>query len=169
MLCPDGGINTENSAIRGSNLKGYKPPFSFSEPQWHLQGLDEAGQVIILCDYLQERKRWGPTNHFLYNVFHQGWYEFKLKYWRFCFGFCKTEVPDSVSRDLWCYQNWHGAIENSESKKFLNLASHFFLWWRLGGLLKWLKETSFCERKEEVITKTSTLLGRKISYYEFFG
>ena len=51
----------------------------------------------------------------------------------------------------------------------INLASHFFLWWRLGGILKWLKETSFCERKEKVITKISTLLGRKISYYEFFG
>ena len=123
----------------------------------------------LLRKYLMENFIFCAVNYFLYGVFDQFWYEFQLKYLRLCFGFCKTEVPDSVSRDLWCYQNWHEAIENSESKKVLNLASHFFLWWRLRGLLKWLKEKSFCERKEEIITKKWTLLGRKISYYEFFG
>ena len=54
---------------------------------------------------------------FLYDAFDQSWYEFQLKYLRLCYGFCKIEVPGSVSRDLWCYQNWHIAIESSESKK----------------------------------------------------
>ena len=67
------------------------------------------------------------VNYFLYGVFDQGWYEFQLKCWRLCFGFCKIEVPGSITRDLWSYQNSHVAIENSESKKFLNSASHFFL------------------------------------------
>ena len=60
------------------------------------------------------------VHYFLYGAFDQGWYEFQLKYWRLCFGFCKIEVPDSVLRDLWCYQNWQVGIENSESKKFLH-------------------------------------------------
>ena len=34
------------------------------QPQWHLQNPDEAGEAILLCDYLQERKRWRPTNYF---------------------------------------------------------------------------------------------------------
>ena len=67
------------------------------------------------------------VSYYLYGVFDQGWYEFQLKYWHICFGLCKIEAPGSVSRDLWCYQNWHLAIENSESKKFLSSASHFFL------------------------------------------
>ena len=47
---PSRGINTENSVIRGSNLKGGKSPF------W------------IILNYLQERKRWDPTNYSLYDI-----------------------------------------------------------------------------------------------------
>ena len=99
------GINTENSVIRGSNLKGHQSHF------WI--GVNLSG--TFKCYMKQGKrsfcvtmmgKRWDPTNYFLYNVFHQGWYEFQLKYRRLCFGFCKIKVPDSVSRDLWC-QNWH--------------------------------------------------------------
>ena len=102
------GINTENSVIRGSYLKGCKPPFWISANlRWHLQDLHEAGQAILLCDYNQERKRWDPTNYSLYGIFDQDWYEFKWKYWRLCFAFCKIEGPDSISRGSWCHQNWH--------------------------------------------------------------
>ena len=76
----------------------YPPP-----PPRHLKDLiDEAGQAILSCDYNQEKKGWDQTNYSLYGIFDQGWYEFQLKYWRLCFGFCKI----FVSRDLWCHQNW---------------------------------------------------------------
>ena len=72
-------------------------------PPRHLKDLiDEAGQAILSCDYNQEKKGWDQTNYSLYGIFDQGWYEFQLKYWRLCFGFCKI----FVSRDLWCHQNW---------------------------------------------------------------
>ena len=66
------------------------------------------------------------VNYFLYGVFDQVWYESQLKYSRLSFSFYKIEVPDSVSRYLWCYQNLLVAIQNSKTKKFLNSASHFF-------------------------------------------
>ena len=40
--------------------------------EWYLQDPDEAGQTILLCDYLQERKRWDPADYFLYSVFDHG-------------------------------------------------------------------------------------------------
>ena len=79
------GINIENSVIRGSKLKGHKPLFWISV---NLQVPDEAGKVILLSDYLQEKKSWSPTNYFLYGVFDHGWYDFQLKCWQLCFGFC---------------------------------------------------------------------------------
>ena len=39
-----------------------------SGPRWSRTG-------VLLCDYLQERKSWSPTNYFLYGVFDHGWYE----------------------------------------------------------------------------------------------
>ena len=64
------------------------------------------------------------------------------KYVVFC-GFCHI-----YWRYLWCYKNWHVTIENSESKKFLNSGSHFFLYWRLRRSFKILKRNiSFFERK----------------------
>ena len=43
----------------------------------------------------------------LCGIFDHGWYEFQLKYWSLCFGFCKINVPDPASRDLWSHQPWH--------------------------------------------------------------
>ena len=95
---------------------------------------------------------WNPTNYFLYDVFDQGWYEFQIKYWRLCFGFCKMEVADSVSRDFDFSKivRYHAvAIQNSERKKFHNSASYFFLWWRLRRCFKMVKRNiSFYERKK---------------------
>ena len=68
------------------------------QPQWYLQNPDEAGQAILLCDYTPERKRWGPTNCLLQGVFDHGWYEFQLKCWWLCFGFCKIQVPDPTAK-----------------------------------------------------------------------
>ena len=42
------------------------------QPQSHLQGSDEPGQAILLCDYLQKRKIWCPTNNFLCGAFDHG-------------------------------------------------------------------------------------------------
>ena len=50
------------------------------QPMWHLLDSDEAGKTIILCDYLQGRKRWGTTNYFLCVAIDHGWHEFQLKY-----------------------------------------------------------------------------------------
>ena len=50
------------------------------QPQWYLQGSDEVGEAIFWCGHLQERKRWGPTNYFLYPVFDHDLYEFHLRY-----------------------------------------------------------------------------------------
>ena len=81
----------------------HPPPPPPTPPPRHLKDLiDEAGQAILSCDYNQEKKGWDQTNYSLYGIFDQGWYEFQLKYWRLCFGFCKI----FVSRDLWCHQNW---------------------------------------------------------------
>ena len=33
------------------------------QPQWRFLDLDEVGQAVLLCDCLQERKGWSPTNH----------------------------------------------------------------------------------------------------------
>ena len=81
----------------------------------------------LLKKYLMENFIFCAVNYFLNYVFNQGWFEFQLKYWRLCFGFCKIKVSDSVSRDLSCYQNCHIAIENSENKKFFNSATNLFL------------------------------------------
>ena len=63
-------MNTENSVMRESNLKGHKNIFlDQCQPQRHLQGPEEAGQAIRLCNFIQERRRWDPTNYFLCGVF----------------------------------------------------------------------------------------------------
>ena len=124
----------------------------------------------LLKKYLMEKFIFCSVNYFVYGVFDQVWCEFQLKYWHLRFGFCKIEVPDSVSRGLWCYQNWHVAIENSESKKLLSSARHFFLKWILSRSFRVVKgNISFYERKKEIITKTRTLQERKSSYHEFWG
>ena len=61
-------MNTENSVIRGSKLKGNKPPFWISV---NLQVPDEAGEAYFFV-IIQERKSWSPTNYFLYGVFDHG-------------------------------------------------------------------------------------------------
>ena len=52
---PRRGINTENSVIRGSKLKGHKPPFCISV---NLQVPDEAGQVSF-CVTISKREKVG--------------------------------------------------------------------------------------------------------------
>ena len=123
----------------------------------------------LLKKSLMENFIFCAVNYFLYGVFDQDWHEFQLKYWHLCFSFRKIEVPDSLPRDLWCYQNWHVAIENSESKKFFNSASYLFSSWRLRRHFKMVKRNiSFYERKKDILTNIWTLHERKSSYYEFF-
>ena len=109
-------INTENSVIRGSGvtLKDTNSTFGSvstsaipSRPEW--------SRTSDPFD-LQERKRWAQTNHFLHvfdGVFDHGWYEFQLKYWCLCWVFfCKTQLPNSASKDLWCHQHCHISCSN---------------------------------------------------------
>ena len=98
------GINTDNSVIRGSNLKGHKPSF------WICVNLSDTfktqmkqGNQSLLCDYFNERKRWVSTKNFLYGVFDHDWYDFGLKYWCLCIFFSKTQISDPASRDPWCH------------------------------------------------------------------
>ena len=96
---PGKGINTENSVIRGSGVARTQTLlFDQCQPQWYLQDPNEAGQAILLCGYLHERKRWSPTNYFLYvfdGVLDHGWYEFQLKYWSFWGGFLQNSSARS--------------------------------------------------------------------------
>ena len=57
-------------------------------------------------------KRWDPINYFFYGVFDHGWYEFQLKYWQLCFGFCKIQAQDPASRDIWWHQHGHTSCCN---------------------------------------------------------
>ena len=99
--------------------------------EWHLQDPDETDQTILLCEYLQERKRWRPTNYFLYGLFDQGWYKLHLKYCRLCFGFCKTEVPDSVQEifDVTKIVIYHAVTIGNLGKKvpYSGLIFHFII------------------------------------------
>ena len=116
---------------------------------------DAALQAIHLSDSQEEKKK-GPTNVFLYAVFDHGWYDFQLKYWCFCFGFCRIQVTDPASRDLWCEQHWHVSCCNPwkiKGKKFLNLISHLPLQWRLVGYFKMFKRNKFLRKKERLLHK----------------
>ena len=130
-------INTTNSVIRGGSLKGHKPPF------WSSVNLSDTFKTQVkqdkqsFCVTISGEKKMAPNLLFLRWCIWSSiwciwciWYEFQLKYWRLCFGFCKIEVSDSVSRDLWYHQNWHISCCNHwnfREKKFLNSASVLFI------------------------------------------
>ena len=59
---------TESSIIRGSSLKGHKPPF------WISVNLSDTFKTQMEQNkhpfvWLQGRKSWSPTNYFLYGAF----------------------------------------------------------------------------------------------------
>ena len=102
------GINTENSVIRGSKvtLKDKKTPFGSVSTSMipSRPGRSRTRDPFVGLSP-GEKKRWGLINYFSYvfdGVFDHGWCEFQLKYWRLCFFFCKTQVPD-----LWYHQDCH--------------------------------------------------------------
>ena len=126
--------NTENSHIRGSNLKGHKSVSTSviaSRRRW-------SRTSNPFARLSPGEKKWSPTNYFLYGVFDHGWYEFQLKYWWLYFGFCNIQVLGPASKDLWCL---------------------------VLGLLKWLKESSFYNRKLLILIK----LLLKINYYKYIN
>ena len=93
-----------------------------------LQDPDEAGQTILLYDYLQERKRWDQTNYFLYSVFDHGWYEFQLKSDVFNFSSAKLKCHILLKgiSDATNIVTYHAVtIEKSEKKKFFDSVSRF--------------------------------------------
>ena len=58
-------MNTENSVIRGSQLKGHKPPFWISV---NLQVPDEAGQASF-CVTISKREKVGAQPIISYMVY----------------------------------------------------------------------------------------------------
>ena len=133
---------------------GYKPQTSFldqCQPQWYLQDRDEAGQAILLCDYLQERKRWGSTNYFLYGVFDHGWYEFQLKCWCVCYFFVKPKCQILLQgiSDATSIVTYHAVTIKKSGNKVPWFSFTFKLVIKMVlDVLKWLKETSLYEKKE---------------------
>ena len=82
------------------------------------------------------------------------------------FFFCKTQVPDPASRDLWCHQHCHISCSNYwkiRRKKVPWFSFTFSLVMKIVlDLLKWLKETSFYEKKKRIIMKTWPLHKKKV-------
>ena len=118
--------------------------------------------MILLCDYLQEKKRWDPTNYFLYD---HGWYEFQLKYWCLCFFPAKRKcqillqgIPDATNIAI-----YHAVtIEKSEKERSL-IQFHVGLIIKMVlDLLKWLKEV--CMKKKKEIIKAWIFAQKESSY-----
>ena len=93
-------------------------------------------------------KKWDPTNHF-----NHGWYEFQLKYWNLCFDFCKTEVLDPTSRDIWSRQHYmlyHDEIIKKSDKKSSLIQFHISYYSQdYGCILKCLKEAYVSEKERK--------------------
>ena len=115
VAMPIKGINTENSVIRRSNSKGWKPLswISVNLGDTFNTQMNQDKQSFCVTPGQKRwkrspgQKRYGPTSYFLYGVFDPGWYNFQLKYWWLYFGFCKFQGPDSAWRDIWWHQNYH--------------------------------------------------------------
>ena len=83
-------IRTENTVIGRSNFKGHK-----RQPQRQLQRQpsgQERSKTSNPFVWLSAwgKKRWSPSNmNILCDAFGHSWFEFQLKYYSPCFGFCK--------------------------------------------------------------------------------
>ena len=76
-------LNTENSVIIGSNLKGHKPPFRISVNLYDTFKIQMKQDKQSFCVTISRREKDGAQPIiFLYAVIDHGWYEFQLKYWR---------------------------------------------------------------------------------------
>ena len=107
------------------------------------------------CVTLIERKRWGPVNYFIYGVFDHGWCDLQLKYFCLCFGFFKTQVPDTASRDLQCDQHWHVTIDKSKKKSPL-IQCHICpcnVVMKIKEVFKMFQRNKFLRRKERLLQK----------------
>ena len=111
-----------------------------------------------------ERKRWSPTSYLLYAVFDHGWYEFQLKYRCLCFFLCKTQCQILLKgiSDATNIVTYHTVTNEKTVKKVPWFSFSFSLFIKIIlDLLKWLKETTFYEKKKEIIIKTWTLHKRE--------
>ena len=62
---------TPNFVIKATNLTGQNSPLWSSA----ISVIQVKQEKQSFCVILQERKRWGLTNYFLYGVFDYGWYD----------------------------------------------------------------------------------------------
>ena len=111
-----------------------------SRPRWN-----RTGNPFVWL--LQQRKRWSLTNYFLYGIFDHGWYEFQLKYW------CLSLLFFLQNSRAWsCFEGSlmpPVTIKKSERKKSFLIQFHVFLVIEIVlDLLKWLKATSFYEKRK---------------------
>ena len=156
-------INTENSVIRGSNLKVHKPPYWISVylSDTFKTHMKHDKQSFCVANF--RRGKDGAQLIIPYMV-----YFMKIDI-RFSYN---TEVFVSVSAKFKRQTLFQGISNfgNLEKIKSLNLASYFFLSWRLRRIFKMVKGSiSLKETKKEIITKIWTLHGRESLHYEFFG
>ena len=122
---PWGAWRQRTLLLEGVNLKDTSLPFGLMSTFRSQMKQDEHPYVLLF----QERKSWSPTNYFLSGVFDHGWYEFHLKCWWLCFGFCKIQVPE---------------VPLFSFRFTFSLVTRMVL-----GLLKWLKETRFYNKKNK--------------------
>ena len=123
---PWGGINTENSLIRGSKLKGHKPPFWISV---NLQVPDQAGKVYF-CVTPREIKL-DPNQLFSLWCIWSGliWVSVKMLItwaWFLQNSSTRSSFKGSLMLPIrpyiWCYNHW-----KIGEKKFLNSVLRFYL------------------------------------------
>ena len=125
------GINTENSDIRGSYLKGCKPPF------WISANLSDTFKTYMKqdkqssCVTITRKEKDGTQPTIPYMVYliktdmslSENTDAFALLSAKLKGQILFQGVPDATKIGI-----YHAAtIENSESKNFLTSASHFFL------------------------------------------
>ena len=169
-------INTENSIIRGSGVTLRDTnPFFGSVSTLSLPLRPEWSRISNPFVRLSPgEKKMGPQliffSHVFDGVFDHSWYTFQLKYWCLCFFFCKTQVQDPA---LWCRQYCHISRCNHWKKSSL-FQFHVFPCKMVSNLLKWLKETSFYEKRKklqrhELLHKRTVHIKKKERVYELFG
>ena len=115
-------INTENSVFRASSLKGTKISFGsvwLVWPWW-------SGTTIILCDSPGEKKM-GPNQLFFIWCIWSWLLWLSVKILMSFFGFCKIQVADPHSRDLWCDQHWHISCCNNWKNRDKGSFVHFLI------------------------------------------
>ena len=114
---PSRDTNTKNSVIRGIGVTSKDTNLllgSVSISVISSNDLDEAGQVILLCNCFQGKKDEAqPIISFWRCIWSWLiWVSVKILMSLLLFLFCKTQVPDLVLRDIWWHQHCNISCSN---------------------------------------------------------